>query len=374
MDPEVGEVVWAWLGGAVPEPRRASLLLRLRTDAAFRLAFVEEVRMLGMLKVVRSGPPRWLRLEDLLGWSADAGHKSTTSLADAVTARIRTLPRPGRPDPAPPRRPWSLVALLFLGAIAAVIPFHRPGGPPREGVAVAVRVAGTEWAGGGVSEGGVVGPGPLVLRRGAVTLAFHNGVTAHVEGPADVDVVSAGGVFCHRGRIRVEVPRGATGFTVAAPGTCVGGAGVDYELAVDGGRAEVTVFGGRPVVTAAAGGDRPAATPGVGEFVRVDPRTGHLSAPAMKLAAMQAPPDTPVLLLAPDYAKAVLADRPAGYWRFESVTNGVIPNEVSGGTGLRLIGAPSLHGPAGGNRGLYFPPAGGPHGALSEGVCNPTGR
>lgn len=373
MDPELNELVRAWVGAAVADHRRDALLQRLRADAPFRLAFVEEIRLLGMLKVVRSAPPRWLRLEDLFGWSADENRDAPRALAGAVAARIRDLPLPADP---PARRPWSLVAIVLLGAVAVVLPHGppRPDRPPvSEAVAVAVRLADAEWAGRGPSEGEGVGSGPLVLRKGRATLTFRTGATAHVEGPADIDVVSASRMVCHRGRFRIEVPPGATAFTVAAPGTSVVGADVDYELSVAEDRAEVTVRGGRPVVSALGSEQR---TMKAGEFLRIDSRPRRILA-GPRTDSLQPPPNTPVLTLAPGYAQAILADRPAGYWRFESVTGGVCPNEIVGGPGLRLIGLPTLHGaPGGENRSLYFSPStlGGPHGALSDGVWKPAGK
>src|SRR5439155_5472224 len=64
MDPDLRDLLAAWLGGDDPgEDRRAALLERLGADPAFRQAFVDEIRMLGMLKAVKSAEPRWLRLE-----------------------------------------------------------------------------------------------------------------------------------------------------------------------------------------------------------------------------------------------------------------------------------------------------------------------
>jgi hypothetical protein len=71
MDQDLQDLLAAWLGDHDPGPeRRDALLARLRGDAAFRRAFVEEVRLLGMLRAAQSSEPPWLRLEDQIGWSA----------------------------------------------------------------------------------------------------------------------------------------------------------------------------------------------------------------------------------------------------------------------------------------------------------------
>src|SRR5262245_60793265 len=91
MEQDLAHLLVAWLGGEIAEDRRAALLARLREDPDFRLAVVRELHLFGMLKVLRTADPRWLRLEDELGWSADE-KSTTTDLADAVAAQVEHLP------------------------------------------------------------------------------------------------------------------------------------------------------------------------------------------------------------------------------------------------------------------------------------------
>ena len=71
MDQDLQDLLALWLGDHDPgEARRSALLARLESDDAFRRAFVEEIRLLGMVRAVQSSEPRWLRLEDEIGWSA----------------------------------------------------------------------------------------------------------------------------------------------------------------------------------------------------------------------------------------------------------------------------------------------------------------
>ena len=59
MDTDLRDLLAAWLGEEDPgEERRLALLARLRNDVAFRGAFIDEIRLLGMLKVVQSSEPR----------------------------------------------------------------------------------------------------------------------------------------------------------------------------------------------------------------------------------------------------------------------------------------------------------------------------
>ena len=70
MDQDLQDLLALWLGDHDPgEERRAALLARMRADEAFRGAFVAEIHLHGMLKAVQSPEPRWLRLEDAIGWS-----------------------------------------------------------------------------------------------------------------------------------------------------------------------------------------------------------------------------------------------------------------------------------------------------------------
>ena len=103
MDADLRDLLAAWSGGDdLDEPRRAELLDRLRRDEAFRLAFVAEVRLLGMLRAVQAVEPRWLLLEDELGWSA---RPAAEPLEDRVLGEIHSEPAPR------PRRRWAWLAL-----------------------------------------------------------------------------------------------------------------------------------------------------------------------------------------------------------------------------------------------------------------------
>ena len=92
MDPDLRDLLAAWLGGGGEAARRDELLARVRRDEGFRRAFVDEIRMLGMLRAVQAAEPRWLRLEDELGWIA-AERATQEALKEGVMRRLRGLPR-----------------------------------------------------------------------------------------------------------------------------------------------------------------------------------------------------------------------------------------------------------------------------------------
>ena len=88
MDQDLQELLALWLGDHDPgAERREALLARLRGDEAFRRAFVEEIRLLGMLRAVQSSEPRWLQLEDQIGWSARQREDVETLVQKVVRSR-----------------------------------------------------------------------------------------------------------------------------------------------------------------------------------------------------------------------------------------------------------------------------------------------
>jgi hypothetical protein len=393
MDPDLADLLAAWVGDDLPGDRRAAVLARLRDDAPFRAAAVAEIRMLAMLKILRAGEPRWLRLEDELGWSAD---EPAADFAAAVAAEVATLPLPepaARPARARRRwrRPaWTLAAAVFLAAgVVAAVTLLRDGRdtparqPAEEAVALLVRLDGPGWVrGGGPAVGEVVRPGVLVLGGGSATLALFNGVTLHVEGPAEVDVKSADRVFCRRGKVRIDAPSETAGFVAHAPGATVADPAAEFALTVgDDERSDVAVFAGQADVAVLDGQGRAVGRETVtgGQTVRVDARVGRITSAVLAAHAFAGPipPLDPPLRLDPGYPAAVRADGPAAYWRFEAAAGGLTPNEIPDGPALRLIGKAEPAGPPGaGNRGLDFPP---PteweqHGALAEGPLAPTRR
>ena len=101
MDQDLRDLIALWLGDRDPgEARRDALLARLQDDAALRRSFVEEVYLLGALKVVQSAEPRWLRLEDEIGWFARQFEDVEALAASVVREASRRAPV-GRPPPRP---------------------------------------------------------------------------------------------------------------------------------------------------------------------------------------------------------------------------------------------------------------------------------
>jgi hypothetical protein len=382
MDEDLQDLLALWLSDIDPgEERRTALLARLRDDEAFRQAFVEEIRLLGMIEAVQSPEPRWLRLEDEIGWSApqQADEEALAQRVVRLWERRRSIRRWVR---------WSLFAvaasLLVMAFLYLVFrPYQlldpRPDAPSA-GVEIAtvIHLDGVQWEAGSepLREGGVVGSGRLRFRQGRLTLVFFSGVSLTVEGPADLELLAAGRVACHRGRLRARVPRGAEGFTVLAPGMEVLDLGTEFALNLgEDGKSRVMVFQGEAAVSVLGKDGRSVR----GELlerrrsIEVDPDAGRIhDVPAepdafIRLAEFVPPP----LELPPGYAAEILAARPWGYWRFDALADGKVANRITGRPALRALGGVAVEKSPNGNCWARFRPRDLDQGFLMEGEWSP---
>jgi hypothetical protein len=363
MDPDLRDLLAAWLGGEEPDSgRRDQLLARLRADEAFRQAFAAEVHMLGMLRAVQAPEPRWLRLADELGWSLQAP-STAHSLEERVMRVVRAQPRPRR---------WGRWAFAAAAAVAFVslAVWLRPAAPPGAAgpatpvveLATVVRLDGVAWHSGPVPvEGDAVPAGRLRIGAGRLTLAFYNGVSLTVEGPADLDLLAADRVFVRRGKLRSRVPPGAEGFTVLIPGAEVVELGSEFGLNVEpDGTARVMTFDGQAAVSVLGEGSRTlrSALVEANRSVAIDPKAALIRDVFPEPGAFAPPPAAwpTTLHLDPDYVATVLRSRPWGYWRFEALDGDGVANEIAGRPALRAVGDVRLEGSPGRNHYALFRP------------------
>src|SRR5262245_3379391 len=367
MDQDLQDLLAIWRGDHDPgDARREALLARLRSDEAFRREFVYEIRMLGMLRAVQSSEPRWLRLEDEIGWTARQ-RGDVETLADAVVREGRRRARARR------LAQWSAAVAAAVIVVGALVLVFRPAGGPRPGpgpetpaasveLATAIKVENVHWEpgeGATPGEGTVVTAGRVRLHSGRLTLIFFSGVSLTVEGPADLDLRAADRVFCHYGKLRVRVPRGAEGFTVLTPGSEVVDLGTEFALNLEpGGKSRVMVFEGDAAVSVLGKDGR-----SVGGALLEGHRSVEVDPEAGRIRDVDTDPDEfavlgefvpPLLRLDADYADIVRAARPWGYWRFESLVDGKVPNEIVCRPGLKAVGAVVLEPSPGGNHTARF--------------------
>lgn len=382
MEPDLQEILSAWMGNELEPERYDYLLDRIRSDFDFRQAFVEEIRILGMLKAVQSSEPRWLRLEDELGWNAKQP-ADCRAIEDAVAHHVRS-------HPPKPRR-WSRlrIAALVTAASLALIAVgwwfttstRRPGFPqdvarngkpsvppaprvpPRalgDGIAMVLQLDGVPdpTPGPPLETGQILKPGQVRVPSGRLTLSMLNGVMVVVEGPADLDLISVDEIYCRQGKLRTRVPEGAEGFVVSGPGTAVVDLGTEFAVNHSPeGRARGRVYQGMVEATVLSPTGTPQRSqllaesksfeinPGAGQIDKLD-GPERFAAPSNLNAAP--------LVLDPAYRRAVLDSKPWGYWRFEHRDGERFPNEVSDSPPLIAHGPVRLTPDAGGNRSVEF--------------------
>jgi Concanavalin A-like lectin/glucanases superfamily len=389
MDEDLIDLLAA-LRGEDPEPSRCEeLLARLREDKTFRASFVAEVHTLGLLKVVQGAEPRWLHLNEELGLGSGSGDQpGEEELEAAFLARLRDGRRrlPGHPAW------WAAAAVVLIGLTGLLWSKGRReppqlAGPPPAGVprnvatsevfAIVVQLVGVEWEqgeGSKPSEGDVLPACRLALRSGRVTLNSVNGVMLTLEGPADLEIVSSERVVCHRGKIRIRVPDGSQGFVVSAPGSDVTDLGTEFGMNVEAdGKARIMVFQGKAeaAVINKSGSSQRIRTITEHRALDIDPGTFQLNDAVEEPGSYVSSPTLiiPPLAITPVYRDAVLAARPWGYWRFESMDGGAVPNEVIGRPPLLATGPVRLVGS--GNRSVAFGSQGAEQCLLMDGRWTP---
>jgi hypothetical protein len=377
MDQDLQDLLALWLGDHDPGPeRREALLARLRGNDAFRRAFVEDIRLLGMLRAVQSSEPRWLRLEDLIGWSAGCP-TDVEALAQRVVREGRRWLRTRR------LVRWSAAVAAVAAAVAVAVGVFlgpRPAGPAEPGLelATAIKVEDVRCEGDRPppAEGSVLSAGRLRLQSGRLTLAFFSGVWLTVEGPADLELLAADRVLCRQGKLRARVPHGAEGFTVLAADYQVVDLGTEFAVNLEpDGRSRIIVFEGEAAVSVLDKDGRSIRSALLERRrpVEIDPGGGRIQEVEAEpelfvpLAAFVPPP----LELAGGYAAEVLAARPWGYWRFESLADGRMPNEVAGRPPLIARGGVQLERSPGGNRWARFRPGDPAQALLMDGEWAP---
>jgi hypothetical protein len=330
----------AWCDGSISDRDLAELDALIRTDPEFRkqyLAYMDQHALLttdllpvaGPRLVTEQPPPvPHAQRRPLMGrlWAKAAIALAASVLLAGLAARFW----PQTPRGAP------LVAAKTLGA-------NPPRVAPVVGCAVVIQLDRVEWergAGREPAEGDTLPPGRLVFRSGRMTLGLLSGVTLTAEGPADLELMAIDRVHCRRGRLRTRVPDGAEGFVVSAPNAAVVDLGTEFALNVaENGKARLMVFEGAAEAAIFNTAGSPLRLQQIlqDQAFEIDPKRGQIAAAAPRGEDFVAPPvlAIPPLELDSSYREVVLAARPWGYWRFETMADGAVPSEVDGRPPLR---------------------------------------
>ncbi len=149
---------------------------------------------------------------------------------------------------------------------------------------------------------------------------------------------------------------------VAGAGTAVVDLGTEFGLNVDQqGKIQGKVFRGmvEAALLSESGAYRRTRTmdPSNAAF-ELDPKANQIAPNARRpdtfLEAVR-PPVVP-LVLDPGYRASILKSKPWSYWRFESLREETVPNEIAGGPVLRVRGPLRLSPPVQGNASIVFEP------------------
>ena len=168
--------------------------------------------------------------------------------------RLGRRPVPNLPLPAPRGWRWAAGGLAALAAsVLAVLAWptrpptvDAPSGEATDSsVAVLASAAGAVWDGLPLRPGAPLRPGRLALQAGVARVEFYSGVVVILEGPAELDLVSAEKARCLKGKLHAQVPPRAVGFTVETPDFKLVDRGTEFGVSVGGGSAEVHCFRGK---------------------------------------------------------------------------------------------------------------------------------
>ena len=97
-----------------------------------------------------------------------------------------------------------------------------------------------------IKVGGSIPKGTWRLETGMVQLEFYCGATVVLEGPSDIEIVSATESILHAGKLRAQVPPHARGFTVHSPEVELVDLGTAFGIKVDQDRGtEIHVLEGK---------------------------------------------------------------------------------------------------------------------------------
>lgn len=162
------------------------------------------------------------------------------------------------------RRRWVKLALAMTASIAVLAAGWGMGrwqGAVSHDTSVAklLDAKGVRWDSGTLPTevGAALSQGRLRLAAGLAVLEFRKGARLTLEGPADLELVSADKCFLHRGALTAHVPPAAVGFVVETTNAKLVDHGTDFGISANtNGAAKVQVFKGEVELQHQVSGER----------------------------------------------------------------------------------------------------------------------
>jgi hypothetical protein len=361
MKPEttLAKLLEGWLDGGLSDAEQSDLLRLLDEDPALRRRFAEQVAMLGATRAAADANPRWLALFDALDL-ADDSEAQTSSFAAVTMSRIEAVQHRSWHSRT---AVWGIAATVALLLAVGFLLITRQASPvapaladtptePADISAVAV-VIGTS-PGAGLETGSYLKPGVISQTEGWMTFQTLNGVSVTLDAPFEASLLSHDRVLLTKGRARVRVPEGAEGFKLESPAFDVVDLGTEFAALVHpDGTGTCRVFEGKADVSLldSIGEVKRTQQLVANESVRISPASQTMltieesgdSYPEIKQ------PLRPKLNIPSSYATDVMAMGPGGYWRFESIQDAKVANELPGAVPLQAVGNATITAEEGGN-------------------------
>ncbi|MEO2018880.1 MAG: FecR domain-containing protein, partial [Fuerstiella sp.] len=225
-EPDFIDLVAVWHGNRdLPAARRELLLKRLAEDEALRDALAREIQMAGLTRIVQSGEPRWLRLDEKLDSSTASDHSAGTE--DAVMAAIAERMSAPRPERSKSRQLFTLamvVGIFVVGSLAGLWGWMQR--PVASTFVVIEQSKNARWESSDLptSDGTRLGSGTLRLSEGLAILRFDSGAQLIMEAPTELTLIDAMHCELTRGTAVADIPESDQGFRITTPSADV----VDY--------------------------------------------------------------------------------------------------------------------------------------------------
>lgn len=163
-----------------------------------------------------------------------------------------------------------------------------------------------------IATGAQLRPGRLLLERGVAQVQFTSQVTMVVEGPAELELMTADRAKLLQGRVVVRVPHEALGFTLHSAAAAFVDLGTEFGVEIDeAGAASIHVLDGEVALVSDKQGTSPSRTLQRGVANEVNVEGAIVDIPFDEARFVRRVPTSA-------YELAVLKSRPLAYWRLDN--------------------------------------------------------
>lgn len=168
-----------------------------------------------------------------------------------------------------------------------------------------------------IAAGAQLSAGSLTLQRGVAEVEFNSGAKLVIEGPAELQLLTADRAKLISGRVVAYVPQQALGFTLHSAAAAFVDLGTEFGVEIDGvGAASIHVLDGEVALVSDKKGTAPSRTLQRGVANEVSVEGSIVDIPFDEARFVRRVP-------ASAYELAVLKSRPLAYWRLDNAERNV---------------------------------------------------